>query len=80
MSTVEDILSIMGGVQYHGGYHDVSGYHEYNGGCSVHTYIHTYINIYTGPTQPHWWNLKVDLWLKISQNYKIKGTLAPSRV
>ena len=38
-------------------------------------YIHTYINIYTGPTQPHWWNLKVDLRLKISQNYKIKGTL-----
>ena len=32
MSTVEDILSTVGGVQYRGGYHDkCGGYHEYHG-------------------------------------------------
>ena len=36
MSTVGVILSTVGGVQYHGEYHDVrGGYHEYRGGCSV---------------------------------------------
>ena len=48
MSTVGDILSTVGGVQYRGGYHDncgdilstvgvfstVGGYHEYHGGLS----------------------------------------------
>ena len=36
MSSVGVILSIVGDVQYHGGYHDAcGGYHEYRGGCSV---------------------------------------------
>ena len=48
MSTMGDILSTVGGVQYRGGYHDkcgdilstmgvfstVGGYHEYRGGLS----------------------------------------------
>ena len=41
-----------------------------------HTHIHTSIyDIYTGPTQPHQQNLKVDLLLKINQIYKIKVQL-----
>ena len=33
MMHVGDIMSTMGGVQYHGGYHDARGvYHEYRGG------------------------------------------------
>ena len=36
MNTMGVILSTMGDVQYHGGYHDApGGYHEYRGGCSV---------------------------------------------
>ena len=36
MSTMGDILSTVGGVQYRGGYHDkCGGYLEYHGGCSV---------------------------------------------
>ena len=35
MINVGDILSAMGGVQYHGGYHEYhGGYHEYRGGLS----------------------------------------------
>ena len=35
-----DIMSTVGGIQYHGGYHPLKfeyrgGYHEYRGGCSV---------------------------------------------
>ena len=33
-------MSILGNVQYYGGYHDAcGGYHEYIGGCSVHREI-----------------------------------------
>ena len=36
MSTVGVILSTVGDVQYHGGYHDArGGYLEYRDGCSV---------------------------------------------
>ena len=36
MINVGDILSTMGVVQYHGGYHEYSGgYHEYHGEYSV---------------------------------------------
>ena len=35
MINVGDILSIVGGVQYRGGYHEYrGGYHEYRGGLS----------------------------------------------
>ena len=42
-STVGDILSTVGGVQYRGGYHDkCGGYLEYRGGVQYHGGYHKY--------------------------------------
>ena len=43
MSTVGDILSTVGGVQYRGGYHDkCGGYLEYRGGVQYRGGYHEY--------------------------------------